>query len=273
MLGSAFQFSCAGASRVHETFMTGSHVLLDHILLIMITVVWPVAEWRGYYPLSVRAIASGVPGARARLYRNCVVPQWVFTACLTSLWAYRARPWALLMLGPSTPLRLGIAFALVVLILGLGFLQRRALFARPNWSEVVRRSLKHAEPLVPRTAGEYRGMIVVAFTAGICEELLFRGFVMWYFLAFWPGTRSGLILAIVASSILFGFGHIYLGMRNVSGTAIGGLFFAALVVLAGSLLPAMVLHAAVDLNSFDLGYRAVRKLGESGCGPAVSAAS
>ena len=72
------------------------------------------------------------------------------------------------------------------------------------------RSLGHANPLVPRTNGEYRGMILVAFTAGVCEEMLFRGFVTWYFLAFWPGTRSSLALAMIISSILFGFGHIYL---------------------------------------------------------------
>jgi hypothetical protein len=69
--------------------MTGSHVLLDHVLLVMIALVWPIAEWRGYYPRSVRAIAAGVPGARARLYRNCVVPQWAFSACIIALWVFR----------------------------------------------------------------------------------------------------------------------------------------------------------------------------------------
>ena len=68
----------------------------------------------------------------------------------------------------------------------------------------MRRSLGHADPLVPRTKGERRGVILLALTAGICEELMFRGFVIWYFLAFWPGTRFGVIFAIVASSILFG---------------------------------------------------------------------
>jgi len=243
--------------------MTGSHVLLDHILLILITVVWPVAEWRWYYPRSVRAITAGVPGARARLYRNCVAPQWIFTACIIVLWAVRGRPWTALLLGPGTPLRLGIAFAVAALIFGLLSQQRRALFTRANWPELVRRSLQRAGSLVPRTTGEYRGMVLVAFTAGICEEFLFRGFVLWYFLAFWPGTRSGLVFAVIVSVILFGFGHIYLGVRNVIETVIGGLFFAALVLLAGSLLPAMMVHVALDLNSFDLGYRAVRKKGEA----------
>ena len=243
--------------------MTGSHILLDHILLVMITLVWPVAEWRWYYPRSVLAIAAGVPGARARLYRNSVAPQWVFSAGIIALCVFRGRPWTALLLGPSKPARMGIAFVLVALILALLWQQRRALFTRANWPELVRCSLKRAESLVPRTTGEYRGMILVAFTAGVCEEFLFRGFVLWYFLAFWPGTRIGLVLAVISSALLFGFGHIYLGVRNVIETVIGGLFFAALVLLAGSLLPAMMVHVALDLNSFDLGYRAVRKKGEA----------
>jgi len=253
--------------------MIESHVLLDHILLVLITVVWPVAEWRWYYPLSVRAIAAGVPGARARLYRNSVAPQWVFSSCIIALWVIRGRPWSLLMLGPSTPLRLGIASALVVVICGLLFLQRRALFARPNWPELVRRSLKHGEPLVARTSGEYRGMVLVAFTAGFCEEFLFRGFVMWYFLAYWPGARIGVVIAVVVSSLLFGFGHIYFGVRQVRVSAIAGLFFAAIALAAGSLVPAMIVHAALDWHSFDLGYRALRKIDDAGTAPAAPALS
>jgi membrane protease YdiL (CAAX protease family) len=251
----------------------GSHILLDHILLIMITVVWPVAEWRWYYPLSLRAIAAGMPAARARLYRNSVVPQWVLSACIIALWVYRGRPWAALMPSPSTLLRLGIAFGFAALIFALLLQQRRALFKRANWPELVRRSLGHADALVPRTKGEYRGALLVAMTAGICEELLFRGYMMWYFLAFWPGTRLGLAAAVIISAVLFGFGHIYLGVRQVGTSAIGGVLFAAIVLVADSLLPAMILHAALDLNSFDLGYRAMRKTGEAGSSFAVASAT
>ncbi len=251
--------------------MTGSHILLDHILLVMIALLWPLAEWRWYYPRSVRAIAAGIPGARERLYRNSFVPQWVFTACIIWLWAFRARPWALLMLGPSTPLRLGIALASAALSIAVLPLQRRTLLARPNWPELVRRTLAYAEPLVPRTTGEYRGMIVVALTAGICEEFLFRGFVTWYFLAFWPRTQIGLVLAVTISAIIFGFAHIYVGVRHVWVSAIVGLFFAVVVLAGGSLVPAMIMHAAMDLNSFDLGHRALRKTDEAGAEPAITA--
>jgi membrane protease YdiL (CAAX protease family) len=137
----------------------------------------------------------------------------------------------------------------------------------------VRNALGYADPLVPRTTGEYRGMIVVALTAGVCEEFLFRGFVTWYFLEFWPGSRIGLVLAVIISAILFGFAHIYFGVRQVWVSAVVGAFFAAVVLAAGSLLPAMIVHAAMDLNSFDLGYRALRKTGGAGADSTVPASS
>lgn len=148
----------------------------------------------------------------------------MFSACILELWAFRGRPWAALLLGPSTPLRLGITFALAALILGPIIVQRRALFARPNWTELVRRWFGRVDPFLPRTTGEYRGMILVALTAGVCEEILFRSYVTWYFLAFWPEARIGLVFAVIISALLFGFAHIYVGVRQVGVTAIAGVF-------------------------------------------------
>src|SRR5580704_4216529 len=84
----------------------------------------------------------------------------------------------------------------------------------------------------------YRSMIVVALTADVCEEFLFRGFVTWYFLEFWPGSRIGLVLAVI-SAIPFGFAHIYFGVWQVWMSAVVGVFFAAVVLAAGSLLPSL----------------------------------
>ena len=205
-----------------EARMTGPHNLLDNILLIMITVVWPVAEWRWYYPRSVLAIAAGVPGARARLYRNSIVPQWVFSACIIALWVIRGRPWAALLLGPSTLLRLGIAFGFVALILALLLQQRRALLTRANWPELVRRSLGHADPLVPRTKGEQSRRD----SARIDRRNLRGVYVPWIRDLVFPGFLAGHPVRCDLrhrrlAQFCSGFGHIYLGVRNVRGTAIG----------------------------------------------------
>jgi hypothetical protein len=239
--------------------MAGSHTLLDHVLLVLIVLVWPLAEWLFYYPRSVRAIRSGVVGARGRLYRNILLPEWGFTACVIALWAAQGRSWSALRLGAGTPLRLGIGLLIAVLFIALVWAQRRALLARPERLELVRRKLEHADALMPHTVGERRIFMAVAITAGLCEEFLFRGFVMWYFAAWFADGWISVVLAVVISSVLFGFAHIYLGAQDVLTTGIGGVFFALVVLVSGSLWSAMIIHAAVDLNSGDLGFRAANR--------------
>lgn len=238
--------------------MAGAHVPLDHVLLLLVAIVWPLAEWLFYYPRSVRAIRSGVVGARGRLYRNILLPEWGFTACVIALWAAQGRSWSTLRLGAETPLRLGIGLLIAALFIAFLWAQRRALLARPERLELVRRKIEHADALMPHTVGERRTFVAVAITAGLCEEFLFRGFVMWYFAAWLPGGWARTIAAVAISSVLFGFGHIYLGAKAVLTTGIGSVFFALVVLASGSLWPAMIIHAAVDLNSGDLGYRAAQ---------------
>jgi membrane protease YdiL (CAAX protease family) len=244
------------SAKRQEALVSGSSTTLDHILLVMFVVVWPLAEWLWFYPRSVRAIRAGVPGARIRLYRNILVPEWGFTACVVALWVSRGRPWSALMFGSSTPLRLGIGFLGVMLFTGLLWLQRRAIFARANGLELVRRGIGAYDSLIPRTSGERRIFNMTAITAGICEEFLFRGFAMWYVRTWFPGGWLGLVLAVVITSIFFGFGHIYLGGQNVLKSGIGGVVFALVALAAGSLWPAIIIHAALDLSSGDLGFRA-----------------
>ena len=112
--------------------------------------------------------------------------------------------------------------------------------------------LGNAQPLLPRTRGERGGFVALSITAGICEELLFRGFVLWY-ATMWTGPIGGFLI----SSALFGLMHLYLGAPHVPRTTIIGIFFYVVAVSAGSLLPAMLCHALVDLLSGDLGYRAL----------------
>jgi membrane protease YdiL (CAAX protease family) len=116
----------------------------------------------------------------------------------------------------------------------------------------LRRALAYADPLLPHSEAERRFFSVISVTAGICEEIFYRGFLAWYISA-WTGPVAAAVLA----SLLFGAGHVYLGLAQVPKTAFIGLLFAVVVALTGSLFPAMLLHAAVDWNSGELGFRLV----------------
>jgi membrane protease YdiL (CAAX protease family) len=233
--------------------MIGSPVTLEHVLFVLLVFVAPVLEWLWFYPRFVLATRAGTPGARARYYLAGILMEWILVACVIALWASNARPWALLGLGLGTPWRLAIGLALAALYLTVAARQRRRIIARPDGMEMMRRQFaKSGADLVPRTAGERRGFGVLAITAGICEELLYRGFVTWY-----VGHWTGVPIAVVISSILFGFAHVYLGWPHVVRTTIVGAVFALIVIGTGSLWPAMIIHAAMDLLAGDLGYRAM----------------
>jgi membrane protease YdiL (CAAX protease family) len=104
---------------------------------------------------------------------------------------------------------------------------------------------------VPRNAGERRSFIALAITAGVCEELLYRGFLLWYLAPF-----AGLAGAVAVGTLVFGLAHAYQGPRNAGRAAIAGLAHWGIYLATGSIVPGMVLHAAIDLDSMALLGRA-----------------
>jgi membrane protease YdiL (CAAX protease family) len=97
--------------------------------------------------------------------------------------------------------------------------------------------------LVPAFGAEMAAFAVVCLTAGVCEELLYRG---WLLNLLTAATGSPWI-AVAVSSITFGIGHAYQGIKGMLRTTFVGLQLAILFVAVGSLIPGQVLHAGVDL--------------------------
>jgi membrane protease YdiL (CAAX protease family) len=81
-------------------------------------------------------------------------------------------------------------------------------------------------------------------TVSVCEEFLYRGFVLSLVQL---ASRGSMTVAIVGSSLIFGIGHYYQGRRGVINTSVLGAIFAAVRAWTGSLLPAAFGHFVVDL--------------------------
>ena len=232
--------------------MPEPHAPLDHLLFAVIAVISPVVDRLWVYPRLKRATEAGAPGARSRFYLAGMLTQWMLTACVLALWVAQGRAWSGLWMGPSSAKGAAIGLGIVVAVLGLLLVQRRAFLGLANRLDVLRRQVGPAMSLLPHTRPELSGFRALAVTAGICEEVLFRGYVFWY-LAMWLSTGW----SIVVSSILFGFAHVYLDRRSAVRAGIVGAVMALVVWLTGALWWAMILHAAIDLNSGDISFRAL----------------
>ena len=117
---------------------------------------------------------------------------------------------------------------------------------RETPDSVVRAQLERSpgvRSVVPATRSELPGFAAVSVTAGVCEELLFRGFVLWYLDALLPAGW-----AIAGTVVVFGLGHAYQGARGVLFTAVVGGVALAAYLWTGSLVAPMVMHAAVTFS-------------------------
>ena len=62
-------------------------------------------------------------------------------------------------------------------------------------------------------------------------------------------AHTGPWIALVSTSLVFGLGHAYQGPGGVLRTGVVGLVMGLLVLSTGSLLPAMLVHAVLDITS------------------------
>ena len=84
----------------------------------------------------------------------------------------------------------------------------------------------------------------VAWTAGITEEIIYRGFLIIAFNTLFPEWSIWSVL--FCASILFGLAHTYQGLSGVIRTTIFGFVFGMLAVALNSIIPLILLHALID---------------------------
>jgi uncharacterized protein len=134
----------------------------------------------------------------------------------------------------------GIAFA-------LGSVLQVVLVRRnPKAREKILRVFKRLAFFLPSTAEERAWFALVSITAGVCEEVLYRGFLIRY-LSDSP-WHAGIVAATAIASVAFGLGHGYQGLPGIIGTASVGAVMAVIFLSSGSLWLPMALHAIIDLR-------------------------
>jgi membrane protease YdiL (CAAX protease family) len=103
------------------------------------------------------------------------------------------------------------------------------------------------EGMRPSTPLEIALWILMALSAGICEEAVFRGYLQQQFTR-WIGRGSA---GVLAQAAVFGLTHGYQGWKNMVLIFGIGCIFGASAALRRGLRANMIAHAGVDiLNAF-----------------------
>jgi membrane protease YdiL (CAAX protease family) len=211
-------------------------------LLAFAVLVEPVWGWFAYRWLVARRDSD--PRALVRVYRILLATQWAWTA-LVLLAVALSSGLDLAAIGVRAPRLDELVLAMTVSATIVLVVSSVALRAAARKGEPIR-GLDAYAALLPRTREERRYATASAITAGVCEEVLYRGF----FIAIGVGLfHFSLTTAAVLSVVVFLVAHIYQGRRGVIAVGVLAIIFTVLYVRSASLLFPIVLHALVDLRA------------------------
>jgi len=104
-------------------------------------------------------------------------------------------------------------------------------------------SAKTVDSLLPQSLLEVLVWIATCVTAGVCEEMVFRGFVQRQFHA----LSGSIVVAVLAQGVIFGLFHSYQGWRNVAVISVLGILYGALAAWRRNVRANIVVHAWTDV--------------------------
>jgi hypothetical protein len=188
------------------------------------------------------AISAGHASHRALGYSITIAAEWLIVGfiALGSRWGGASLRTLAGRIAPDwrSILRdLGLAVAYLVaanlILAGLGQLLARIMGPA---------SQGFLNGLLPQGPLESALFLLLAFTAGFCEETIFRGYLQRQFTV-WTGSAAA---GIVIQGVLFGAAHAYQGLNQVVIIAVYGCMFGLMALWRQSLRPGMIAHFVQD---------------------------
>ncbi len=82
--------------------------------------------------------------------------------------------------------------------------------------------------------------------AAICEEFAYRGIIQNRISSLFSNNKTGIVVAVIASSALFGFAHTEQGVIGVVVTAIDAIFFSSLKYKYKSIWASVLAHGFMN---------------------------
>jgi len=187
-----------------------------------------------------KADVAPAPPNRLAVYASIAVGQWVLVAVFARVLRKKGVAVAS-VIGPRwTPRTIARDF---LLALGFWFAMTQVLNLAKQALHI--RGDADLQALLPHTTAEAAAWVLLSFTAGFCEEFIFRGYLQGLLLTL---TKSP-VVAIGLQAAIFGLSHAYQGVGPTVAITIYALFIGTLAYLSRSLRPGMIAHAWQDVFS------------------------
>ena len=227
------------------------------IILIAYTLIYePIIGYFEYKKFKVKVKLQS--NARVSYYKKIIIGLWIPTIIILGLIVFSELTLKDVGLTlPSFQLEIlgAVPSYIIIGLIGLYFLLMIYYLVGYHFSRQFRikfSAQKQASmqkisyiDIIPVTKEEKKWWNFVSITAGVTEEIIYRGFLIFAFSYFFPSLSIWIVLLL--SSFIFGLAHTYQGIgEGVIRTSIIGFIFSCFYVSVGSILPLIILHIIID---------------------------
>ncbi len=231
-------------------------LLIFILLLVILLIIYPVSGIRGIKELR-RKYAEGQAYSRISFYRSSMFASWLVVflilllipisgVSLDDLGLKWSAPWNSTLSGWI--IYPGIALYIFHLLQNLYYI--RIFRSQSEKSKKLAGGIaEDFKFFLPITAKEKQVWNYLSLSAGITEEIIYRGYMFFALAVIFPSLH--LVYILLISTLIFGVGHLYLGKEVLKSTFLG-LLFGIYYIVFDSLLPVMLIHTVQDLVVRDI---------------------
>ncbi len=217
----------------------------DHIIFIIVGILMPLLSYSSS-KMDLSEIEMSPEIKRSMYYSNSLF-LWFSAIIVLTVWIFSSR--SLAALGFQFPMADNLSIWGSLALLFIVLYSADTLYnVIPNQQRMkTLKRWKKNTPFLPANNREFRWFLSVAFSAGICEEIVYRGFLINYFMELFSGLPNTHMIAVTLPAFIFGFAHIYQGHKAVLKVFLMALLFGFIFLYSGSILLLIILHILVDI--------------------------
>ena len=180
---------------------------------------------------------------RRRFFLSNSLVLWMLAAVVMGIWYWNERPWSLMGFQKIVNQSMTwVATAAFVVFYALELIQN---YYQRDQQQNSLEQLDNSVPFLPESYRELPAYTLLCLSAAICEEIMYRGFMVNYFIN--PMKDGFPWIAVIFPAVLFSIAHFYQGYEAMGKIFILSALFGVIFIFSKSLLIVIILHFLIDL--------------------------
>jgi uncharacterized protein len=220
---------------------------LSHILVIISLLILPIASVLDIKKLRL----SKDPKAKERTYLKIFMWFWlslmgyIISSPINDVF-FVTRPIAFNNIG-NIAFYLILSYYLITQVFPI-----LLIFFSEKFRGLVSKAYKNNSFIFPTTPRQKKLFWIVPITVGICEEIIFRGYLYQYFTSSPYGFSA--LASFLLCTVIFGLGHFQQGVSGVIDSTLLGFMLGFIYFATGNLYISILIHILFDFKLLFIPY-------------------